>query len=69
MNLRNKFLSSKIYNFEETKISWHENSVYKLINFSPNTEKLNKYSKLEVFLGLTKEPLIFLNDLKLNETK
>jgi len=69
MNLRNKFLSSKIYNFEETKISWHENTVYKLINFSPNTEKLNKYSKLEVFLGLTKEPLIFLNDLKLNETK
>ena len=68
MNLRDKFLSSKIYNFEETKISWHGNSVFKLMNFPPDTDELNKFSKLEIFLGLTKEPLIFLNDLKLNET-
>ncbi|MBY8990776.1 MAG: D-aminoacyl-tRNA deacylase [Candidatus Lokiarchaeota archaeon] len=69
MNLRNRFLSSKIYNFEETQISLHGNSVYKLMNFPLNIEKLNKFSKLEVFLGLTNEPLIFLNDLKLNETR
>jgi len=68
MNLRDKFLSSKIYNFEETKISWHGNTVFKLMNFPPDTDELNKFSKLEIFLGLTKEPLIFLNDLKLNET-
>ena len=68
MNLRDKFLSSKIYNFEETKISWHGNSVFKLMNFPPDTDEVNKFSKLEIFLGLTKEPLIFLNDLKLNET-
>jgi len=68
MNLRDKFLSSKIYNFEESKISWHGNSVFKLMNFPPDTDELNKFSKLEIFLGLTKEPLIFLNDLKLNET-
>jgi len=38
------------------------------MNFPPDTDELNKFSKLEIFLGLTKEPLIFLNDLKLNET-
>ena len=69
MNLRENFLNSKVHNFEESEISWHGNPLFKLRNLSSSTEELNKFSKLEILLGLTKEPLIFLNDLKLNETQ
>jgi D-aminoacyl-tRNA deacylase len=48
-------------------MSWQGNTMYKLKNLPPKPEKLSKYSKLEILLGLTKEPLIFLNDLKLND--
>ncbi|MFX0028568.1 MAG: D-aminoacyl-tRNA deacylase [Candidatus Hermodarchaeota archaeon] len=68
MNLRDKLLNSNIYDFKETEASWHGNSVFELMNFPSDANKLNKFSKLEIFLGLTKEPLIFLNDLKLNQT-
>jgi len=69
MNLRENFLNSKIYNFEECEISWHRNPVFKLMNLPSKAEDLNKFSRLEILLGLTKEPLIFLNDLRLNETQ
>ncbi len=57
MNIRDKFLKSKNYNFEEVDFMWHNNPVFKL--------KAN-FKDIEIFVGLTKEPLIFLNDLKLN---
>ena len=69
MNIRDKFLSSKSYNFEETNFIWHENPIYKLTGIPPENEKLSNFKQTDIFLGLTKEPLIFLNDLKLNETK
>jgi D-aminoacyl-tRNA deacylase len=68
MNLRHNFLNSKFFNFEETELIWHGNSIFKSINFPPEVEGLSKYSKLEIYLGLTKEPLIFLNDLRLNQS-
>jgi len=58
--MRDKFLNSKVYNFEETNFTWHENPIFKL-----KTESTEN----EVFLGLTKDPLIFLNDLKLNKSE
>lgn len=60
MNIREKFLNSKIYHFEETNFKWHENQVFKLEN---------SFNENEVFLGLTKDPLIFLNDLKLEKSE
>jgi len=60
MNIREKFINSKVYNFEETHFIWHENPVFKL---------KTSFTENEVFLGLTKEPLIFLNDLKLEESE
>lgn len=60
MNIRENFLNSKIYNFTETNFTWHKNPVFKLEgNFKEN----------EIFVGLTKEPLIFLNNLKLEESE
>jgi len=65
MNIREKFLKSTRFNFEEKEISWHNNKLYKFESFqNQNTEKI-QLGKNEIFLGQTKDPLIFLNDLKL----
>ena len=58
--MRDKFLNSKVYNFEETNFMWHGNPVFQL-----KTESTEN----EVILGLTKDPLIFLNELKLDKSK
>lgn len=60
MNIREKFLNSKVYNFEETDFSWHKHPVFKLKGI---------FKENEILIGLTKEPLIFLNDLKLDESE
>ena len=59
LNIREKFLNPKIFEFKETEHIWHNNPVFELIN---------SLEDVITFLGLTKEPLIFLNDLKLNNT-
>ena len=59
MNIRNKFLTSIVFNFEEVDFTWHNHPVFKLESFG---------SENEVFLGLTNDPLIFLIDLKLGES-
>jgi D-aminoacyl-tRNA deacylase len=69
MNMRDKFLNSKSYNFAETNFIWHENPIFKLTEIPLENENLSNYKQNDIFLGLTKEPLIFLNDLKLDKTK
>ena len=69
MNIRDKLLSSKSYNFEETNFIWYEHPIFELTDLPSENEKLSNLTKPDIFLGLTKEPLIFLNDLKLDETK
>jgi len=69
MNIRDKLLSSTSYNFEETEFLWHKHPVFKLTNFLAMDEEQSNLGEVEVYLGLTKEPLIFLNDLKLKESK
>ena len=61
MNIREKFLTNSFFSFKETKYIWHNHPVFEL--------KKNNNEELKVFLGLTKEPLIFLNNLKLEKTK
>lgn len=69
MNIRDKLLNSNYYNFKETNFLWHENSVFKLTDFLAKDEEQSNLGETEVYLGLTREPLIFLNDLKLEDSK
>lgn len=60
MNIRDKFLNSQFFEFEKVDFSWHNHPVFKLkSNLTEN----------EIFLGLTRQPLIFLNALKLDESE
>ncbi|MHA1986738.1 MAG: D-aminoacyl-tRNA deacylase [Promethearchaeota archaeon] len=69
MNIRDKLMHSSSYNFEETDFLWYEHPVFKLTNFLPTAEEQSNLGEVDVYLGLTKKPLIFLNDLKLKESK
>jgi D-aminoacyl-tRNA deacylase len=69
MNIRKKLLNSTSYNFEKRDFSWHEHPVFQLTNYVAKNEEQSNLGETEVYLGLTKEPLIFLNDLKLKESK
>ncbi|MFX1419546.1 MAG: D-aminoacyl-tRNA deacylase [Promethearchaeota archaeon] len=60
MNIRNKLLNSKDYSFAKPDFKWHENPVFRL---------KNDLTEHKIFLGLTRNPLIFLNDLKLGESE
>lgn len=60
MNIRHKFLNSSLFNFKKVDFNWCDNPVFKLEN---------NLIKDDIYLGLTKEPLIFLNDLKLVGSK
>lgn len=60
MNMRNKFLNSQSFKFEKADFNWHNHPVFKL---------RSNLSKNKIFLGLTREPLIFLNDLKLDKSE
>lgn len=55
MNIRENLLN--ITDNKDTNFIWHENPIIKLET---------KSNESGIFLGLTKEPLIFLNDLKLD---
>ncbi|MFW9774017.1 MAG: D-aminoacyl-tRNA deacylase [Candidatus Thorarchaeota archaeon] len=68
MNIRDKFLDSNFFRFEESAYAWHNNSLFKIEGFS-SEERNADFKEHEIYLGLTKEPLIFLNDLKLIETE
>ncbi|MFX0037797.1 MAG: D-aminoacyl-tRNA deacylase [Promethearchaeota archaeon] len=60
LNIRQKFLDSSLFDFKEIGLNWHDNVVFKL---------KSDLSEIEIFLGLTKEPLIFLDDLRLNKSE
>ena len=64
MNMREVFLSSKHYSFIETGTKWHENSLFRLENSSFEGKYDNFLKENQIFLGLTTEPLIFLEKLK-----
>lgn len=58
--MRDRFLNSIAFDFEEVNFTWHKHPVFKLKSFIP---------KNEIFLGLIDDPLIFLDNLKLEESK
>ncbi len=65
MNIRDNLLKSNMYKFEEKEYSWHNNHLFKLKTIVTENAEENQLGKNDIFLGLTKDPLIFLNDLKL----
>ena len=68
MNIREVFLNSKDYSFIETGAIWHENTLFKLENSSFEGINDKSLKQNQIFLGLTTEPLIFLEKLKIGET-
>jgi len=65
MNMREVFLHSKYYSFIETGAIWHENPIFRLENSSFERKYDNYLNENQIFLGLTTEPLIFLENLKI----
>jgi D-aminoacyl-tRNA deacylase len=68
MNMREVFLNSKLFSFIETGAIWHENPLFKLENSSFEGKNDKFLEENQIFLGLTTEPLILLENLKIGET-
>ena len=58
MNIREHFFKSDQFSFNKTSLKWHENDLYQL-------ESIEGSQSFKVYLGLTDDRLIFLDDLKL----
>lgn len=63
MNIRNKFLN--LFQFKEIKSKWHEKP---LLKYELRSQDAIKSENSQVYLGLTDDPLIYLNNLRLKET-
>ena len=68
MNIRSKLINSKTFIFEETEYFWHKNPLFEFKGFSGKSEESLNFNADQIYLGLTKESLIFLNDLNLGKT-
>jgi len=66
--MREVFLNSKLYSFIEVGAIWQENPLFRLENSSFEGKYDNFLEDNQIFLGLTTEPLIFLEKLKVGET-
>jgi D-aminoacyl-tRNA deacylase len=69
MNIRRNLLNPKIGSFKETKFTWHQNPVFELKKEGLTSNLSEIFKDAQVYIGLTKDPLIFLNDLKLEESQ
>ncbi len=68
MNMREVFLNSKRYSFIETGTIWQENPLFRLENSSFEGKNYKFLNENQIFLGLTTEPLIFLEKLNVSGT-
>lgn len=66
MNIRSKLINSKDYIFEKTENFWYNNLLFEFKGFYNETEESFRD---QIFLGLTRESLIFLKDLNLVTSK
>ncbi len=69
MNMREVFLKSDLFKFKKTNLKWHENHLYQFESLRIQNKVNSHLVDHEIYLGLTDEPLIFLNNLKLHETE
>ena len=65
MNMRERFLTSDTFRFEEMNSEWHDHPLFSLKGVNGNPSRNELLQEHHVFLGLTDEPLIFLSDLRL----
>ena len=68
MNMREVFLNSEHFSFIETGAIWQENPIFSLENSSFEGKSDNFLNENQIFLGLTTEPLIFLEKLQFGGT-
>ncbi|TFG26163.1 MAG: hypothetical protein EU532_10550, partial [Promethearchaeota archaeon] len=68
MNIRDTFLKSNRFQFKKTNLIWHGKQLYKFENLHTKNKKNNHLIDSEIYLGLTDDPLIYLNNLKLDES-
>ena len=69
MNMREKFLSSVSYSFKETKVNWKGNEVFQFEKFKEEDPRNILKDENQIYLGLTDERMIFLDDLELEDSK
>jgi len=68
MNIRANFLSDNLIQLQELDIKWHKNSLTKIKMVKAKQEWSPFFLENEIYIGLTDNPLIQLNELKLKET-
>jgi D-aminoacyl-tRNA deacylase len=69
LNIRDKLLDSKSYKFTRSIDKWHNNALFELEEItSGDPTSQNLLDENSVFLGTTNKRLIFLDDLKLNDS-
>ncbi len=68
MNIRSKLINSKAYYFEKTEYFWLNNPLFEFKGFSIKSEENLKFNENQIYLGLTKESLIFLDNLNLGKS-
>ena len=69
MNIREKFLSSVSYLFKETKVNWKGNEVFQFEKFKEEDPRNTLLDENQIYLGLTDERMIFLDDLELEDSE
>lgn len=69
MNIRRKLLNSKLFEFSKVNFNWKSNAVFKFDKFLEDNIKNNYLNENKIFLGLTDERMIFLDDLLLNKSE
>lgn len=67
MNIRKNLLNSHEFKFSPLEFQWKDNQIYRLNELEKNFSYHDYFDKCEIYLGLVKKPLIFLDDLKFND--
>ncbi len=68
MNMRERFLTSDLFTFTNTEVKWQDNPILQLISYNKEGIDMNLFKKHAIYLGLTKKPLIFLDNLMLESS-
>ncbi|MFX0017829.1 MAG: D-aminoacyl-tRNA deacylase [Promethearchaeota archaeon] len=68
MNIYDKLLNSESFSFKNVDFEWNEKPVFKLEKFLIDQNKNLYLDDIGIYLGLTDERLIFLDDLRLNKS-
>ena len=66
MNMREILLNDTLLKFEQIEQQWHGHALHQLEMVLAKKDWGPFFSKNQIYMGLTDDPLIFLNDLKLS---